>query len=80
MITEIGETIDVLALFGREVRPLKFRWRDRVYRVEEVTYRWRTRRGERVFIHFSVTDGSCMYELVYDQSALRWTLRRVEVA
>ncbi len=86
MATEIGERIKVMAVFdgGGQgdgqggVRPIKFRWRGRVYPVSEVTYTWRTREGNAAVIHFSVTDGATLYELAYNLSTMGWSLEQVD--
>lgn len=78
MSTSIGEAINVVAVFDSGVRPVKFKWKGRVYPVEEITYRWSTREGAAAMLHFSVTDGSTLFELVYNTSTTRWRLERVE--
>ena len=82
MTTEIGEPIKVMAVFDGVgqggVRPVKFRWRGRVYPVCEVTYTWRTREGSAAVIHFSVTDGATLYELAYNLSTMGWSLEQVD--
>lgn len=87
MATEIGEAIKVMAVFdkggrggqgGREVRPVKFRWNDRVYPVKEITYTWTTREGSASVLHFAVTDGATLFELSYNLSTMRWALEQVE--
>lgn len=82
MATEIGEPIKVMAVFDEGgqggVRPVKFRWRGRVYPVCEVTYTWRTREGSAAVIHFSVTDGATLYELAYNLSTMGWSLEQVD--
>lgn len=76
MSVEINETINVMAVFDGNVRPVKFKWKGRVYPVKEITHSWRSRDGGRALVHFSVSDGASLYELVYDMAALNWTLGR----
>jgi len=76
--TEIGEPVEVAAIFADGVRPVKFRWKGNVYTVKEITFLWQTTEGQSRVIHFSVTDGSTLYELAYNQSDMRWSLERVE--
>lgn len=78
MMVEIGERIKVVALFGKNIRPLRFRWKGRTYHVREITYRWKTVEGEASLIHFSVSDGSGLYELTYNQKSLEWRIEGVE--
>jgi hypothetical protein len=78
MATEIREQIKVMAIFDKEVRPVKFKWNNRVYPVKEITYTWRTKEGNASVLHFSVTDGASLYELTYNQSTMKWSLEQVE--
>jgi hypothetical protein len=78
MVTEVGERIKVMAVFDGGVKPVKFRWRDRVYPVREVTYTWRSMDGSARIMHFSVTDGSTLFELTFNQATMRWSLESVE--
>jgi len=72
--TIIDEPIEVIALFNHGIKPLRFRWNDRVYKVREVTFSWTTMSGSAVILHFSAYDGATLYELSYNQSTLKWTL------
>ncbi len=74
MPTEIKEAIKVMAVFDKEMVPVKFRWKGRVYPVKEVTYTWKSREGDASIVHFSVTDGATLYELSYNQSTMKWTI------
>ena len=77
---EIGEQVHVIAAFGRSPRlkPLRFRWSDRRIDVKEVTYEWTTFEGKSRLLHFSVTDGSTLYELSFDLHSVIWRLEGVE--
>ena len=83
VITEIDETIKVMAIFdstlGDEgLRPVRFRWRGRLYPVKEVTYRWQQSCGAATILHFSVSDGNALYELAYNKSSLKWRLNQID--
>ena len=78
MATDIGEKIKVMAVFEKGVRPVKFKWRGRVYPVKEITYTWASKEGEAPIIHFSVTDGATLFELAYNQNELERTLNKVD--
>ena len=76
---EIGDRLEVIALFrdGR-IHPLKFRWRDRVYRVERVNGEWTSDEGQTRFLHYSVmTSGPDVYEIAYNSETHGWRLMRV---
>ncbi|MFH0881560.1 MAG: hypothetical protein V2A56_01100 [bacterium] len=76
---DIGDRIEMIALFrdGR-IRPLKFRWRNRVHKVERVNGEWATDQGQTRLYHYSVmTSGPDVYELTYNSDSRGWVLARV---
>lgn len=76
---DIGDKVELIALFrdGR-IQPLKFRWKDRVYRIERVNGEWVSDQGQTRFYHYSVmTTGPDVYELTYNGDTRGWTLSRV---
>lgn len=78
MTTDIKETVTVVAVFDKGMRPAKFKWNGRVYSVKEVTYEWKSAQGRAQVHHYSVTDGASLYELSYNPSTFVWTLEGVE--
>ncbi len=76
---DLNDPIEVIALFrGGKMRPLKFRWKDRVYRVEKVNGGWVSDEGSSRFYHYSVmTDGPDVYEICYNSSRFSWRIERV---
>lgn len=76
----IGEDVTVLASFGRpyRIKPLSFTWSGRTVRVKEVTYAWKTREGQKDLHHFSITDGSTLFELSFDAATLLWRIESTE--
>jgi len=72
----IDEPVRVGAVFGPGslIRPFWFDWRRRKFVVEEVTYRWHEQEGSSTVIHFTVTAGGALYELVFDTSRQSWVL------
>ncbi len=84
MITEIGESIKVGVVFGvnciggKKIQPVWFIWKERQYRIKEVTYTWTNKEG-RPFVHyFSVTDGKNLYEISYNTETMVWKLIAIE--
>ena len=77
---QVGEDITVLASFGRpcRIKPLSFTWSGRTIAVKEVTYTWKTREGQRDLHHFSLTDGSTLFELSFDAVSLLWRVESIE--
>jgi len=76
----VGEYVKVLATFAPayKIRPVKFHWAGRTIRVSEITYTWRSKEGRKDIYHFALTDGSALYELLYDAESLLWRLENLE--
>ena len=75
----INEVIQVITFFDAErMRPLRFRWRDRTYRVQTVHSAWYDVVGRYREYHFYVaTKESGSFELIYDTGGLLWKIGRV---
>ncbi len=59
----IDGAVAVAAIFGGgRVKPVWFVWQGRKYAVREVTYAWEDREGAAVRKHFSVTDGTALFD------------------
>jgi len=72
-IEKIGEPIRVLAdCEGGRMRPLRFRWAGRSYKVQAVNARWIDRRGEVYGLHYSVQAGGQTYYLHFDSKQVQW--------
>jgi hypothetical protein len=78
----IGEKIIVMASFGGEakLKPIKFKWAQRVIVIKETTYMWTERVGATKVYHFSVTDGGASYELSFNTLSMLWTLEKAEAS
>lgn len=76
--TVIKEPINVIAVFDSGLRPVKFKWKGKIYPISEITYRWSSREGSSTIVHFSVTDGATLYELAYNTATMKWILERTE--
>lgn len=81
MIEEINQPIAVIALYDKgTVRPLRFKWGGRVYRVKKVNHTWSQKIGHSPYLHIAVeTDGYNTMELVVDPADLSWRLARMSV-
>ena len=79
MITEVDETVSVGAVFDEEraVFPRWFVWHGRKYTISRVTFSWRVKEGIHFNYHFSVTDGTNLFELCYAPQSLAWKLMSV---
>ena len=78
----LAEKIRVAAIFapGCQVRPVWFEWRSKKHAVTEASYFWKDYYGEAARLHFAVSDGSNLFELMFDTSDQNWTLEGVEEA
>jgi poly(3-hydroxybutyrate) depolymerase len=80
-VEEIGEIIEVIALFhSGKLAPLKFRWRERVYRVNRIHGGWTTEEGAARLQHYAVAaDGPDVYELSYNERGHDWKIEKVSL-
>ena len=76
---EVYEPIDVISVFQHgKMRPVKFKWNERVYKVDKINGGWVSDEGSNRYYHFSVAAGGpdC-FELCFDLRNLSWELTRV---
>ena len=76
---DIYEPIEVITHFqeGR-LRPLRFKWNGRVYKIRQWNGFWINRQGSNRQYHFSVqADNSDFVELMFDDADLQWQIARV---
>jgi hypothetical protein len=81
MYQEMDDPIDVVVLFqGNKMKPSRFRWKDRVYRISEVTGDWKTDVGAYRIRHFAVVDASSnFFQLSYDERKGSWVISKIWV-
>ena len=78
-MVELNDPIQAGVLFaGSQVRPVWFRWRGRTVRVQKVTFRWCSMQGRERLSHFSVTDGTNLFELTFHAQGLTWRLTKAD--
>jgi hypothetical protein len=75
----INETVEVITYFDKkQMRPLRFRWRDRAYHIAVVNGVWHDVKGRDRLYHFHVaTRESGSFELIYDTGAILWKIGRI---
>jgi len=81
-VETIQEPVEVIALFREgKLSPLRFRWRQRVYRIARINGGWDTEEGATRFHHFAVMsdDGSDVFELSYNTRAHQWRIEKVSL-
>lgn len=68
--------IRLAAIFepGKPVRPVWFELYRRKHTLQEPVYRWESCMGDVTLLHFAVSDGEALYEIVYNPSDQSWTL------
>lgn len=79
MPVELDEPITVGVVFSRKaVKPVWFSWNGREIRIREITFSWKTREGSACILHFSVTDGQGLYEIVYNMATMVWRIMNLQ--
>ncbi len=78
---EIKEPIEVIGYFdGQSVRPLRFRWRQRAYRISQIHGVWNHGIGRDKEYHFHVTTRDAgSFELIYNNKTFVWKLGRANI-
>jgi hypothetical protein len=81
MYQDMDEPIEVVALFEQHrMRPVRFRWNGRVYKVSEVTGDWKTDIGAYKVHHYAVVDNSSnFFQLSYDERQNSWIISKIWV-
>ncbi|MCA9744161.1 hypothetical protein KC734_21670 [candidate division KSB1 bacterium] len=76
---EVFEPIDVITVFQNgKLQPLRFKWKDSVYRISKVQSHWMVPQAQGRAYHFAVTTGSPdSFEIIFSDSDLKWQLARV---
>jgi hypothetical protein len=77
-----GRRIRLAAIFepGRPVKPVWFELDRRKHTLQDPTYRWQDRVGGVTLLHFAVSDGEALYEIVYNPADQSWTLHEQKAA
>jgi hypothetical protein len=77
----IREPIRVAVVFGpgRQIKPVWFEWRRRKHAIQQTTYTWTDQVGDDTRLHFSVSDGEALFELVYSTASQHWTLLNLQI-
>lgn len=69
-------SIRVAAIFspGGKVTPKWFELNRRKHEIRDTTYFWQDRIGDVPLMHYAVTDGEALYELIYNTLDQTWSL------
>lgn len=80
MYQTIGEPIRVVGVYERQTFvPKKFRWHDRTYVIDRVTFVTDIRDGLTRKRTYSVTCGPNAYRLLFDRTQETWVLKELWV-
>ena len=76
---DIYEEIEVISLFtDGKIRPLRFKWNERIYKINTINGHWINSQGYTKQHHFSViADNSDYFEIMMDTSNFEWQIARV---
>jgi hypothetical protein len=79
-VERVREPIRIATIFtpGRQLKPVWFDWHNRKHTILETTYHWKEQVGATTLLHFSVTDGEALYDLVYNTTEQSWLLNGIE--
>lgn len=80
MLQRIREHIRVAVIHGpgNRLRPVWFDWKQHKHEIREITYHWQHSAGKELLLHYSVSDGRALYELVYNTTKLVWMLESID--
>ena len=73
---KINEPIEMIAHFdGKGIFPLRFKWRNEVYKVSKIMHRWEDEQDHIKIVHFSVrTKNEDLFDLTLNSYTFIWTL------
>ena len=78
LIEKIDEPIRVLAGFsGGQIKPIRFHWQGRDYRIEKINGQWIDRRPDGYTLNYSVQVGQETYYLHFSSCDVQWWLDQI---
>lgn len=81
MVIFLNINVKVGAIFKNGgVFPRWFLYHGKKIAIKEITYSWKKKVGDSIFLYFSVTDGINLYNLSFQPERLAWSLEAVEDA
>jgi len=74
----INEQVQVLALFkSAKILPRLFIWKNRIYKIKRVTYNWQERFGRETVSFFSVSTGTDLYQISFNNTSYIWKIDKI---
>jgi hypothetical protein len=75
MHQELNDPIQVAVIFSNsQLRPVKFVWRQREYKIDQVNLSYNRFDGRSKIYYFAVSDGANYFKLRFDSNSLVWSL------
>jgi len=79
-VTRVNQPIKVAAVFdGPSIKPKWFTWVNKKFEIKKVAMVWKSYDGSARIMHFSVTDGSSLYEISFNNRTYEWRLEKIAV-
>lgn len=71
-----GKPLRIAVIYepGRPIKPVWFELNRKKHEIREITYQWRDKVGATILLHYAVTDGTSLFELVFNPSDQSWSL------
>ncbi len=81
MYQDLDDEIEVIVLFERRsLKPVRFRWRGKAYKIDRITGDWTSDVGQSKLRYFAIVDSaSNFFQLCYDERATSWRIAKVWV-
>ena len=77
-LVTIEERIRMLALCeSGSIRPLRFQWNSRTFRVGRINGSWRERHGEHYRLHYSLQSGDETFFVHFSSQQTQWWLDQI---
>ncbi|MEW5701953.1 MAG: DUF6504 family protein [Candidatus Zixiibacteriota bacterium] len=81
MYHTLDEPVEVIAVFEPgTLKPARFRWKGKIYKVARVTGHWKSQQGEYTVRHFALVDTEDnVFQLTYDERRTDWVISKIWV-
>ncbi|MBP7836278.1 MAG: hypothetical protein KA022_02260 [Candidatus Omnitrophica bacterium] len=74
----LNQRIEVLAWFkNARIYPRRFYLKNKAYKIKKITYNWQERHGQETISYFSVSTGTDLYQISFNNTSLAWRLDKV---
>ncbi len=74
----INEYIEAFASFKNgKIYPRAFIWKNKTYKIKEITYNWQQNQGQSIINYFSVNTSPNLYQLSFNNTSLSWKIDKI---